>query len=124
MIAQREPRSDSSLFPQTELPATRQYRHCGLLRHSGDDFETGQDRSIGARSFSQQLVVDLKHSFACGPSANFDLTTTKLGEGWRKKSISNASRRTNTAFEKRNSRTCVRAAVPDPAVGLCMKLAK
>ena len=125
MIAQHDSRSDNSLFPQTELPVARQYRHCGLLRHIGDDPDTGQYQSIPARTGLQHLIVDLKQSFGDGSTATVDLkTTTSLDERWRKKPSRNFNRRTNTAFEKRNSRACVGTAVPNPATTFCMKLAK
>ena len=54
-------RADNSLLPQSELPINRQYRHCGLLRHIGDDAEAGEFRSIPARTALKQHVSDLKN---------------------------------------------------------------
>lgn len=65
---------DVSLFPDVTLPAAREYRHCGLLRHIDDDAGAEQFRSLAARNAMKHQVVDLKRSFhnsiACGLNQN------------------------------------------------------
>jgi len=124
VIAQ-ETTSDNSVFPQSELPTARQYRHCGLLRHVGDDIEFGQYRSIPARTAHRHQIIDLKSSFADRYAATLDLGATPNSDGSRSKQpLGNFHRRVNATFKKRNPGTGIGTAVPNPAVGLCMKLAK
>ena len=63
---------DVSLFPETTLPAARQYRHCGLLHHIDDDTAAEQFRSLAARIAMKHQIVDLKRSFRDSYPAGLD----------------------------------------------------
>ena len=104
-------------IPLTRMPDARQYRHCGLLRHFADARQPEQRNSLPARVVLRNQVVNLKEPCKRRQAVKVDPETiTSSDEGWGKKPLSNFNRRPNSAFEKRDPRACVGAAVPNSAI--------